>query len=712
MMTSVLRVAIGALTLAASTPALAQTPPAPQTPPTSTSTTVLVVAQKEPADPSTLAVAVTAVPNDLIRAAGITFISDAAGFSPNTHFTEFTARKLSNPRIRAVGASPANPGVTTYIDGVPQLNANTSSVDLLDVDQIEFVRGPQSTLFGRNAVGGLINISSTRPSMNDWNGGVEVPFGSDSQLGVVANVSGPIKANKLAISGAVAHNKRDGFTTNSVTGNDVDFRSGTSGKAQVLWTPNSTWEARAIVFTERDRDGDYALNDLSLVRSAPFTVGRDFEGHTDRDVTQTSIVVSRKSELMNFTSTTGFVQWKTVDATDLDYTFLPLARRDNTEEASQFTQEVRFGTPAQGPRTAGNYIVLSWQAGALVFTQDYDQLATNSLAAFVLSPFIGFPVVQTTPRAALDDLGVGVYGQGTLSFSNRLDVTFGVRYDHERRDANIVTGFAPFIGTPDTLVDMRKNFSDVSPQVAAAFIVRPGSIVYGNVSRAFKAGGFNPVAIPGSDVFDEEHAWNFEAGIKTSTANKKLSAALAVFSINWEDLQLNLPIPGAPGQFYIDNAGNATSRGFELELTARPSVHFAAIGAVGITRARFDDGTMVGAVDISGNKIPNTPAFTTLFGAQYTNQMAGMQLRARVDVVTTGAFEYNEANTQRQDAYTLANLRLAVEGRHVVFSVWGRNLADTRYVPLAFEFPGSMPSGFLGEPGSPRTWGATLGIRF
>lgn len=91
-------------------------------------------------------------------------VSDAADYAPNTFFHEFTARKLSNPRFRGVGSSPNNPGVTTYIDGVPQLNANSSSIELMDVDQIEFVRGPQSALFGRNVLGGLVNVTSARRS--------------------------------------------------------------------------------------------------------------------------------------------------------------------------------------------------------------------------------------------------------------------------------------------------------------------------------------------------------------------------------------------------------------------------------------------------------------------------------------------------------------------------------------------------------------------
>src|SRR3954452_11502915 len=153
---------------------------------------VTVTAQKEPADPQSLPVSVTVVPLESLWNGGMTTIGEASIYAPNTFFTDFTARKLSNPRFRGIGSSPANPAISTYIDGVPQLNTNSSSVELLDVNQVEFVRGPQSALFGRNTLGGLVNIASTRPSLTRWTGAALVPFGNDSAVDVRADASGPI----------------------------------------------------------------------------------------------------------------------------------------------------------------------------------------------------------------------------------------------------------------------------------------------------------------------------------------------------------------------------------------------------------------------------------------------------------------------------------------------------------------------------------------
>ena len=153
---------------------------------------ITVTAEKEPEDVQQAPVSVTAVTKDTLEASGARTVSDAADFAPNTYFHEFGARKLSNPRFRGVGAGPLNPGVTTYIDGVPQLTANTSSIELADVERIEFVRGPQSALYGRNSLGGVVNIVSTRPSLDRWTGSAIAPFGSFGTADVRASVSGPL----------------------------------------------------------------------------------------------------------------------------------------------------------------------------------------------------------------------------------------------------------------------------------------------------------------------------------------------------------------------------------------------------------------------------------------------------------------------------------------------------------------------------------------
>ena len=693
------------LVLLASSAAFAQGQP-----PTVALPTVIVTAEREPADAREVPASVTAVTADTIRDAGLRAITDAVIFAPNSVFTEFTARKVSNARFRGIGSSPGNPAITTYIDGVPQLNSNSSNIELLDVGQIEFVRGPQSALFGRNTLGGIVNVVSARPAMSDWTGSVLVPVGNAGYKEVRGNVSGPI-GDRAAIGFAAGTQRREGYTVNAITGNDLDWRDGTFAKAQVLFLPTANWEGRFIYAHERNRDGDYALGDLGGLRVTPYRVVRDFEGFTNRDINSATINLRGTGQNFAIESNTGFVKWNTEDATDLDYSPLPLATRTNDEADRQFTQEVRIASPEHAPLQLVGDMTLKWQAGLDYFNQAYEQDAVNSLGAFVLSPQIAFPVAMHSPEAQIDSAGVGIFARGTLTLRETFDVTAGLRFDRESSDAVLRTFFQPAIAAAN-IVAAEQTFSDLSPHFAVGYRFRPERMAYASISRGYKAGGYNPASIPGRDAYGEEHAWHIEGGLKSSLAGGRVSANAAVFLIDWDDLQLNVPNPFVPGQFYIFNVGAANSHGFELELNARPIGPLDVFGSFGYTNARFADGSESGGVDISDNKVPYTPDYTALAGAQLSRPITpAVNGLVRGEVVLSGKFMYDEANSRGQEAYSIVNLRAGARSRYLFGEIFLRNAFETRYVPIAIPYQFAQ-SGFIGEMGRPRTFGVSMGVTF
>jgi iron complex outermembrane recepter protein len=672
---------------------------------------VIVTADKMPADAQGLPVSVTAISASVVESAGITSISEASFLSPNTHFADLSARKVSNPFIRGIGASPANPAVTTYIDGVPQLNANSSSVELLDIEQIEFVRGPQSALFGRNTLAGVVNVLSARPSLSRWTGSFQAPVGSDGARAARASASGPL-SGRLAVGLSVGRSERAGFTVNDVTGHDLDSRSATFGKAQALWIPADSWEARAIFSVERDRDGDYALGDLGALRTTPFHVSRDFEGRTRRDIVSSAVRVRHEGARVSFLSTTGLVRWKTDDLTDLDYTPQPLVTRDNAEDAHQFTQEVQLASAAKAPTRLSDRVRLRWQGGAFLFTQAYNQAAVNDYAPYVLSPFVPVAVSHRSPQAALDDLGLGLYGQGTVAFADALEVRVGARVDHERKDALIRTAYSPVI-SPPVVVDENEAFTNVSPQFAVAYHLRPDRMLYLSAGSGFKAGGFNAASPSGDEAYGEEHTWNLEGGLKASLAGGRVSASAAVFYLDWRDMQLNVPNQLVPGQFYIANVAGARSTGVEVEVRGRPHPRLDLIGSLGIVHARFAAGSVSSGMDVAGNTLPNTPGYTAAVGAQWSRPLApGSDVFARGDLSLFGSYRYDDANREGQGAYALADFRGGVRVRSVRVEAWVKNAFDTRYIPVAFAYGSLAPSGFIGELGRPRTFGVSAGVTF
>lgn len=716
-----LKAAAGLCLLAAVaiTPVSAQTAPgadsgqAPVTPPVLRLPPVTVVARKEPAPLERVAGSVTAVQADRIDGSGLQVVSDLAVFAPNTFYSDLSARKVSNARFRGIGSSPANPAVTTFIDGVPQLNANTANIDLLDVEQIEFVRGAQSALFGRNTLGGVVNVTSRRPSLSAWTGRAVVPVGSDAERGVQAGVAGPLVRDRVGASFAMGYSRRDGFTENTLTGNQIDGRSAFAAKGQLFFASRGPWQANVTISGERDRDGDYTLGDLASIRRDPYRVSRDYEGRTDRDVFATTVAIRRAGSRVALTSTTGIVDWKTFDETDLDYTPFPAVIRSNTEDARQFSQELRLASTPAAPVRLSESATVAWQAGVFAFTQDYAQDAVNRFSPFVLSPQVPFAVDNHSPLAALNDVGVGLFGQATITWRERLDVSAGLRVDHERKDATLRSFFEPAI-FPGGTVEAERRDSAVSPQVAVAFRPREGHLMYASVGRGFKAGGFNPASPQGNEAYGEERAWHVEGGVKASAIDGRVAVTGSVFVIDWTAMQLNLPNPFVPGQFYIANVGGATSRGAELAVEARAHQHLDVFGSVGLTRARFQQGSVSSGVDVSGNTLPSTPGYTAVLGAEFARPVnASLAVYTRGEVVAYGSFHYDDVNTASQDAYALTNMRAGVRSERVFLEGWIRNAFDTRYVPVAFAYdPNSAPSGFLGEPGRPRTFGLRVGVSF
>lgn len=672
---------------------------------------VVVTAPKEPVDKQKVPASITAVPKAVVEAAAMTALSDAAALAPNTFFSEFQARKLSFPTFRGIGSGPGNPAITTYVDGVPMIHTNATSLELIDVEQVEFVRGGQSALYGRNALGGIMNVVSARPSLVKWGGSVTVPVGNYGSWGTRASISGPVSP-QVGVSFSGGRSAREGFTRDVGRGVDIDHRGNTFGKAQLLWTPNARWDARVIVSGERARDGDYALVDIGSLRAMPFQTSRDFQGRTARDVVSGTVLVKHERAKISVSTTTGIVRWDAKDETDLDYSPLPLLTRRNDEDATQFTQEVRVASAPNASIALSGSTRLRWQTGVFFFTQAYSQDAVNTLGPFVLTPQLAISVRQHSPVASLDDVGFGVYGQGTFTVRDRLELAVGGRVDHERKDATIETFLTPPLVPGNTVVADR-SFSNVAPQVSVSYHARPDRMIYASVTSGYKAGGFNAAAPAGSQAFGEEQSWQLEGGVKTLWVGGRVLANAAVFHIDWTDLQLNLPNPQVPAQFYVANVGGARSTGVELEVTARAAPGVELFGVSGFTRGRFNERSLSSGFPIGGNVLPSTPGYTASLGAQVRRPAArGFELRARGELALIGALKYNDLNSAGQDAYALTNLRAGVKRGALSVDAWVRNAFDTKYIPVAFSYPGLAPSGFVGEMGRPRTFGITFGAQF
>jgi len=640
-----------------------------------------------------------------ITTANLRDTQDAARLVPNLTLPDFSVRWLNFPFIRGIGSGRTTPAVTTLIDGVPQLSYLTGNQELLGTERVEFLRGPQGSLYGRNTLAGVINVVPALPS-DQPEAFVQVGAGSDDLRDVSLHASGPLGGNARG-SLDMGYNARDGFTLNDFTGNRLDSRRATFGRAQVLWPDAGLWSVRLSMTTERDRDGDYALGDLATMRAQPHQVSHDYEGFNRRDLAQPVLTAMRQGKSSQLTLITALQQADVHDSTDADFSPLDLYRRGTDESFHAWTQEVRLASPDGADLQLGQ-MKLRWLLGALFFTsKDESDNATAFSADAAAGMGVPIPFAQHS-TADLRDTGVSPYGQVSVSLSPRLDLTLGLRHDYEHRKAALLDYTDPPLGPPTT-VDVERDFNRTTPRVSVGYRISPDLLWYVNAADGYKTGGFNAQAPPGKTTYGEETSRNYETGIKADW--RKMTAGLCFFHTEWDDIQLDVP-QGVPGAFYIDNAGKATSQGAELELTARPLRGLRLSGGAGLLDTEFGDGSQSGGVDVSGNNLPFAPRLTGRAGALLTGKLrGGWQGYARADLLYTGKYDYDALNGAAQPAYTLVNLHLGADRGPWRVDGWVNNLFNQHYIPVAFSVQ-LMPSGYAGESGAPRTLGLSLRYRF
>ena len=681
--------------------------------------TIIVTATKEPEPAQSIPLSVSTVTETMFRDAAVQSVKQASAYAPNVFINEFTARALSNPFFRGIGGSPTNPGISTVIDGVPQLNGFSSNIELVDIGQIEFVRGPEGALYGRNTAGGLINITS-RSSSETWTSKAQGGFGNYNYRDLRASISSPLLKDRFSLNLAGGYSGRDGYTVNDQTGKDLDKRGAGFGKGQLFFTVNERLKIRWIISGERNRDGDYALGDLSSIRINPNHVSRDFEGYNRRSIGTTTLAANYQGSAVEFSSISGGVWWKNISLTDLDYQTASLfngglfAIRDTVDQQHQFTQEFRIASNRDKPIILSNALNVNWQAGVFAFQQNYQQEAVNDISSI----FNFFPRILSTSAANLDDWGVGIYGQARFTIWEKLDVTTGLRFDYEDKNADLkdAMGLSTSLGG---------SFSEVSPQFSVTYRFAPNQMAYASVSRGYKAGGFNPAptgvpAPAGTESYGPEHTWNYELGHKAAWLRDRLESTVSVFYIDWEELQLNQQIPFSGGQYYIGNAGAAYSKGIEVETRYRPFSWWEVFGMVGYTRARFLGGSSAFNANmgvneaVGGNSLPFAPKYNANAGTQISwSPYHGATFYLRAQVSINGAFQYDASNAAGQEDYSLTNFRGGIRGRHWFAEGWTDNAFNAHYVPIAIPYAQlGAPSGYIGESGAPVTYGFRAGLNF
>ena len=707
----------------AALPAVAQE--APQaTEQASTLDEVVVTARRREERLQDVPVAVTALSSEALENLQASDIGALQGAVPNLTLHEGDAANAV-VYLRGVGQVDslafADPGVGVYVDDVYLGRAQGAFLSVYDVDRIEVLRGPQGTLYGRNTIGGAVKFVST-PLSADWGGRAEASVGDYGLLEARISAGGALNDDATLLGkAAVSVSRRDGYSDNAFTGSDDGDKDQIAGRVSLEYRPADALSFRLNVDASRDRPDTSRTPARATpvfglypdTMSDPFKVDADFNDLNRLDTFGAALTADwAVSDLWSFKSVTA---WRSMDYAshlDLDATPLALFGVYVDENQHQFSQE--FQLTYAGERL---------NAVAGVFYFDETDLTYSGLLGPVISLVTGSINDQHNRSWA-------AYGQATYDLSERLSLTAGLRYTFEDKDfRRTQTFYGPLTEPPArddpgllvTDIDTSESWDSWSPKLGLDYAVSDDVMAYVSVSRGFKSGGFDGRAndASGAAPYDPETLWAYEAGVKSTLMDRRLTANMAVFWNDYTDLQLSSFSADGGGGFIalFTNAGAATIRGAELELIARPIPELTLNATVGYLDARYDDYIGPGGVDISDQRhLVNAPEWSARLGGVYVADLGvngsltlGADASYRSKVYPT----VSSSEVLAQDGYTLVDafVRWSDRDDRLFLQLGGQNLTDERHIEQGFDLSDSL--GYqLAYLGAPRTVRLTAGFKF
>lgn len=669
---------------------------------------------------------ISAVTEKEIERAGIVDLTSLAGNTAGLQIDTTGGKTTTTPVVRGlsqVSRSDDENNTPIFIDGVYVSGRDGIDGSLLDVERIEVVKGPQSALYGRNSYAGSINYITKKPT-NTPAGSASVTVGDDNRFTAKGSVSGPLVEDKLFARIGAAYDQWDGSYGDSdlrIGGYKSRFASG--GLRLVL---DSGFEANANIYYSNDDIGPapqimFAGNCETISGSYgawcgayPTPKNPDFSGYdtrakgTERETMRSSLNMTQDLDGVRLTSLTGYNRLNTRTYTDLDrqYDGVPFTYTLNGQtgtvnltalqgsggESYDVSQEFRVESNDEGP--------FQWIVGASYYgyrlntdapyaidtTPVPDGARLTSIGAIALAAGL-----KDIPDATLQDAFFNAYFARNRKETQTYAAFGAVQYTYD----NVLTARAELrhtdetktlyqYGTSTTKVD--KTFKYLTPRFTLDYKADDNLLFYASAARGAKAGGFNATAPTVEEMpFDPEFNWTYEVGVKSDLLDRKLRLNLSVFDVEMDGIQITNPSATSPTIFLTKNAGTGRSRGFELEMTAKPVDGLTLHGSYALADSKFvnaKDGSLrsypsyVSNYDVSGNPLPRTAKH---------NANASIQYETMLTEVLDGYIRTDVQYTSKKNGFTTPELGY-VKGRTVVnakvgviydqveASFWVRNL--------------------------------------
>ncbi len=710
--------------------------------PTDTSE-IIVTAQRRQESIQSVPIAITAVTDQTLKLQNVRSVQDYFALTPNVSFQSNGSRDRKDLVIRGISnqLSPYSDvrqaSYAFYIDEF-NVEAGTSNPQIVDLDRIEILRGPQGTYFGRNSIGGAINVITKKP-VNNFEGELEGSFSSFNTRRVQAVLNVPIVNDLLAIRASGQYEKSDGNIKNINPiggGNNHEYYTGRV-EARLTPAPNFTLDATYSYSNETDgmRDGVptgfvtrtwaavyygktpgfiadpdgvgfFPTNDDRVNFNRPQKVGSNYQYeslHAVWDfgaVSLTGVGGHISSVLFNYGDVDG-------GSHDFFYENLKLRRASTSGELRLQSNGSHF---------------IDWSVGASIGhdTGHLNQFTYNGTE----SPFgpLGSQITGGLSDSATTYYAA--FGQATVNATDKLSLVVGGRYSHERTSNKSYDSSSGIItGTNDRSV----SFNDFSPKFTVDYKIDKDFLLYVTASHGFKSGGTQTTNNPNlANSFAPETLWNYEGGAKLDLFNRKLRLDTAIFYMDWKNIQQNIQFQyiGTDGLLRgvggIANAARARSYGAEGSFDAQITKEFKLSGQVGYDNARYRkydnalvDGTVINA---SGSPLIAAPKWTLGAQGQYTYTVSD-----KLDTFVRGEWNYRSSMLSSQfalkynqypfisPAYNTFNVRIGTDIGSIRVIAYVQNLFKAHYYANVYEK--AFYSGVQVEP-SYREFGGTVTYRF
>jgi iron complex outermembrane receptor protein len=657
----------------------------------------------------------------------------------------------ANIYIRGVGQPDAlqtfDPAVGVYVDDVYLSRIRGAQFDLLDLERVEVLRGPQGTLYGKNTIGGAMKFVTRKPGQ-DFRANIQAAVGNYEQMEVKGAMSGPL-TDIISAGVAGLRSTRDGYVTNPVTGQKYNDKDTMALRGAVAVVPNDRFRADFTADWSKD---DAALNvgqptsTLTTLFGAPLVPvtnpppAYNFEGRTTPGLPNSTRLESwgvaahlafELTDAITVKSITAHRRLNTDDYVDIDASQVETGDVLVAVDQDQTSQEFQAAY-VQGP----------WNVvGGVYFLRENITSHQEAYADDVLGAPYAFSGFLRTVDDDLETTSYAAYANASYAITEALRLSGGIRYTKEEKDyfrttstffslfpfANATYNFEPPVG----------DWEDVSPMVSVDWQATDDIMVYAKASKGFKSGGFNGRAnSPGeSSKYDPEEVVSYEAGVKSSWMDNRVRANLAVFKSDYKDFQArvsgieNDPVTGIPSPtLSVLNAGKLDIQGAELEVTATPIQHLLLEAQVGYLDAEYGEFDDIRFTNFGGSRAFQTPAFspewTMRYAGQYEFQLGDMGYlttgaAARFRSEMALAIDNTPVNSDVKlpgmfsEDYWLYDARIVWEdaSRRITAGLYGQNLSDEAYRTDAQEFSsvGNIRTVYYGAP---RTYTFRVGYRF